>query len=56
MATEVKETYIEKTVNEYHETVTMSNDVVLITEERPEINVVFSQIDETYGQSLSTTV
>lgn len=54
--TNVKPTYIETTVNEFQETVIESNDVTLISEEQPDINVVLGTVDQVYGEPLSETV
>lgn len=56
IAVAVKETYFEKITNKFQEVVLISNDVVLIAEQRPEINTVLVKIDEVYSQTISTTV
>ena len=52
----VKQAYFEKEVTKYHEVVIKSNDVALVTIERPEMTAVLTQIDETYKQKISETI
>ena len=52
----VKKKYFEKETTKFNEIIIKSNDVVLIAEEKPEINVVLTKIDETYTEKLSETI
>ena len=53
---EIKQVYFEKEVTKHNEVIIKSNDIVEIEKERPEINVVLTQIDETYQEKISETV
>ena len=53
---EIKQVYFEKEVTKHNEVIIKSNDIVEIKKERPEINVVLTQIDETYEEKISETV
>ena len=52
----VKQAYFEKETTKHHEVVIKSNDVALVTVERPEMTAVMTKIDKTYKQKISKAV
>lgn len=52
----IKPVFFEKETTKFNEVVIVSNDVVLVSEEQPDLPLVLDEIDVVYGQPLSENI